>query len=113
LIASVGVATINYVLAGCDNTGSTSGNPIGAAGGVNQAGAGGSPTTPPTAGNLPLPQAGMRSDVPVGGNVSVGGNAGTDAGGAGGVGEGGESNAAGEGGDGQSGDGAGGAGGAP
>lgn len=114
LVASVGVATINYVLAGCDSM-STVANLVAAPGGsFNQGGAGGNPNiagTPPTSGNLPLPPGGMRSDVPVAGNATMGGNAG--AAGLGGGGEGGESNAAGQDGSGQGGDGAGGAGGMP
>ncbi|HYJ07708.1 MAG TPA: hypothetical protein VEX18_01830 [Polyangiaceae bacterium] len=124
LVASVGVATMNYVLAGCDGMTSTSANlvagPIG--GSFNQAGTGGSVNLAgATVANLVAPPP-MGGNVSTGGSASMGGtvpqagNAGTEAGGVGGVGgagEGGESNTAGQDGAGQGGDDAGGAGGAP
>jgi hypothetical protein len=124
LVASVGVATMNYVLAGCDGMTSTSANlvagPIG--GSFNQAGTGGSVNLAgATVANLMAPPP-MGGNVSIGGSVSMGGNlpqagnAGTNAGGvggAGGVSEGGESSTAGQDAGGQGGDGAAGAGGTP
>jgi hypothetical protein len=84
LIASVGVATVNYVLAGCE-TGATSGNLPAPQGGFVSTGgkAGGGVGGPPVVANLPAPMGGFP---PFAGNAgqSNAGTAGTGAGGMGG-----------------------------
>lgn len=105
LVASVGVATINYVLAGCDSIGGpTVANlmpaPVAGAGAGGKGGGGGGGGTPPTVANLPFP-------IPMGGYPTAG-NAGQNNSGNGGA-SAGSSNDAGGGGEPSSG----GAGGAP
>jgi hypothetical protein len=92
LVASVGLATINYVLIGCDTFGTPAdeqpGSPdffTGMGGKVSGPGAkGGGPPVPPfpTSGNLPTP-------MPMGGFAGFGGFAGQNVGGAAGGGMGG------------------------
>jgi hypothetical protein len=117
LVASVGVATINYLLVGCDTFGPPGDEQpsspdffMGTGGKVSgpTVTKGGGPSIPPTSGNLPTP-------MPMGGFAGFGGFAGQNFGGAagGGMGGGGAGGtggmSTGDGGDASGGDGAGGA----